>query len=53
MTVQELIKKLQKMPQEAEVIMFYGLSSFTPDIVEVMTEEDGWEKKFIGKVMID
>ncbi len=53
MTVQELIKELQKMPQEADVIMFYGLADFTPNKVEVMTEEDGWGKKFLGKVLID
>lgn len=53
MTVQELIKELQKMPQEADVIMFDGPSYFTPSKVKLMTKEDSWGKKFLGKVMID
>lgn len=53
MTVQELIQELQKMPQDADVIMFDGPAYFTPYKVKVMTEEDGWGKKFLGKVMID
>lgn len=53
MTVQELINELKKMPQEADVIMFDGPAYFTPSKVNVMTEEDGWGKKFLGKVMID
>ena len=53
MTVQELIKELQKMPQEADVIMFDDTAYFTPSKVKVMTKEDGWSKRLLGKVMID
>lgn len=34
MTVAELIKALQKMPQDKEVIMFDGPSQYTPYKVE-------------------
>lgn len=33
--------------------MFDGPAYFTPSKVEVMTKEDGWGEKFLGKVLID
>ena len=50
MTVAELIKALQKMPQYRTVIMFDGPSQYTPYKVEVAN----WGGKNIeGKVIID
>ena len=50
MTVAELIAKLQKMPQDKEVIMFDGPSQYTPYKVEVA---DWGGKNIKGKVIID
>ena len=49
MTVQELIKELEKMPQEATVTMFDGPSYYTPCKVFI------WDKPgaFKGNVIID
>ena len=49
MTVAELIKKLEKMPQDKEVIMFDSLSYYTPSKVYVCD----WEGSLNGKVIID
>lgn len=50
MTVAELIKELEKMPQNKEVIMFDGPSYYTPSKVYICKWDD---KKFNGKVIID
>lgn len=50
MTVSELIKELEKMPQEKEVIMFDGPAYYTPSKVYIC---DWKEKRFNGKVVID
>ena len=50
MTVAELIKELEKMPQDKEVIMFDGPSYYTPSKVYIC---DCANKKFNGKVVID
>lgn len=50
MTVSELIKELEKMPQEKEVIMFDGPAYYTPSKVYIC---DWGAKKFNGKVVID
>jgi hypothetical protein len=49
MTVAELIKELEKMPQDKEVIMFDSLAYYTPCRVFI------WEGKgrLNGKVVID
>ena len=49
MTVSELIKELEKMPQDKEVIMFDGPSYYTPCKVSVCD----WKDKLNGKVIID
>lgn len=50
MTVAELIKELEKMPQEQTVIMFDGPSFYTPCRVYIC---DWKEKRFNGKIVID
>lgn len=50
MIVAELIKELEKMPQDKEVIMFDGPSYYTPSKVYIC---DWKEKRFNGKVVID
>ena len=50
MTVAELIKALEKMPQDKEVIMFDDPSQYTPYKVEVA---DWGGKNIEGKVIID
>ena len=50
MTVEELIKELQKMPQDKEVIMFDGPTYYTPYRVYIC---DWKAKEFNGKVVID
>ena len=50
MTVAELIKKLEKMPQDKQVIMFDGPSYYTPLKVYICEWK---EKRFNGKVVID
>lgn len=49
MTVSELIKELEQMPQDKEVIMFDGPAYYTPSRVFI------WEEKgrLNGKVVID
>jgi len=50
MTVAELIKKLEKMPQDKTVIMFDGPASYTPGMVYVAN----WGgKEIYGNVIID
>ena len=50
MTVAELIKKLEKMPQDKTIIMFDGPSYFTPCKVYIA---EGYGKDINGKVIID
>ena len=50
MTVAELIKELEKMPQDKEVIMFDGPSYYTPSKVYIWDCENS---KFKGNVVID
>lgn len=50
MTVADLIKELEKMPQDKEVIMFDGPSYYTPSEVSICKWDD---KKLNGKVIID
>ena len=50
MTVAELIKKLEKMPKDKEVIMFNWPSYYTPSKVYIFDWDD---KKLNGKVIID
>ena len=50
MTVKELIKELEQMPQDKVVVMFDGPASFTPSRVYVCD----WKSKDLhGKVIID
>lgn len=53
MTVADLIKELEKMPQNKEVIMFDGPSSYTPSQVYVCDWDEKRYKKYNGKVIID
>ena len=50
MTVAELIKRLEQMPQDKEVIMFDGPSYYTPSKVYICDWDD---KKLNVKVIID
>lgn len=50
MKVSELIKELEKMPQDKDVIMFDGPSYFTPSKVYVC---DWTNSSFKGSVIID
>lgn len=50
MTVAELIKELEKMPQDREVIMFDCDSCYTPYKVFVA---DNFGERVNGKVIID
>ena len=49
MIVSELIKALEKMPQEQEIIMFDGPAYYTPSKVYVCD----WKVRLNGKVVID
>lgn len=50
MTVAELVKELEKMPQDKQVIMFDGPSYYTPCRIFICD----WESKGLnGKVIID
>jgi hypothetical protein len=50
MTVAELIKELEKMPQDKKVLMFDGPSYYTPSTVY---ESDKYGKDKNGNVIID
>lgn len=50
MTVAELIKELEKMPQDKAVIMFDGPSYYAPSKVYICEWDN---KKLNGKVIID
>lgn len=50
MTVAELIKELEKMPQDKTVLMFDGPSYYTPSTVY---ESDKYGKSKTGSVIID
>lgn len=50
MKVKELIEELQKMPQDADVIMFDAAAVYTPCKVKVA---DWGGKSVKGKVIID
>lgn len=50
MTVAELIKELEKMPQDREVLMYDGIIYYSPSNVSVCE----WKaKRHYGKVIID
>lgn len=49
MKVSELIKELEKMPQEQEIIMFDGPSYYTPSKVYICE----WKGRTNGKVVIE
>lgn len=49
MTVAELTKELEKMPQDKEVILVGGPWYYTPSNVYVCD----WEERINGKVIID
>jgi hypothetical protein len=49
MTVAELIKELEKMPQDKVVIMFDGPAYYTPSKVYICD----WKGRMNGKVVID
>ena len=53
MTTAELIKELEKMPQEQTVIMFDGPSYYTPSKVYICDWGEKKSKRLNGKVIID
>lgn len=56
MTARELIAKLQALGEEnldKDILMFDGPSYCTPCKVKLITENDGWSKKFLGSILID